>query len=214
MIQLVQLLQTAQPSVRRPWRIVMRVSLFVSAMFAASLLGGVAMADRPSEDGGRSSHFNVREARSHEAREARTHEGREAQTQTRDSKITERFRTHGDMVDRYASHGPAASSQKVANTDAAAKSKNPLNAKQEAVRNCSPNDDTCGSSSRANQASAKSSSRADKAITDSQGSMQRQEIQKMVNKIRNEKLEKVLAAKMAEAVAGKLGLAAEAPEKN
>jgi hypothetical protein len=192
----------------------MRVSLFVSAMFAVSLVGGAALADRPSEDGGRSSHFNVREARTHEAREARSHEAREAVTHVRDSKVTEPFRAHGDMVDRYASHGPAAAQQKVANQDAAAKSKNPLNAKQEAVRNCSPSDDTCGSSSRANQASSKSSSRADKAVSDSQASMQRAEVQKMVNKIRNEKLEKVLAAKFAAAVAGKLGLAAEAPEKN
>jgi hypothetical protein len=169
----------------------MRVSLFVSALFAASLLGGVAMADRPSDDGGRSTRFSPREARQHEPRqmrEAREHDGL---SKARDSKLTDKLRTRGDMVDRYGSHGVVQSKgggADVAGLKAqrdAQKAMERLNAKQNAVRNCSPTDDTCGSS-RAAAAGAKASAKAeaDKAAANRQA----EEVKKMIDKLRAEKL--------------------------
>lgn len=189
----------------------MRASLFVSALFAASLIGGAAMADRPGEDGGRSARFNPRERiHDHSARETQARDARQHDTvvRARDPKVTDHLRARGDVIDRSGAHSPTLVNKGSAHS-AAFNAKNPLNAKQNAVRNCGPSDDTCGNSGRSATASAISTrNRMDKATSSSgDGSMQRAEIQKMVDARRVKKLNAVLRARFAAAVAGKLGLA-------
>jgi hypothetical protein len=173
----------------------MRVSLFVSALFVASLFGAAASADQPGDTGGRTARMpNMREVhvrQVREAREARPHET--PQTKVRDHQLTDRLRARGDMIDRSSSRSSA--STKAAHSDSikaqrdADKALKQLTAKQDAVRNCSPTDDTCASS----RAARVSSAAADKAAQ-----QQRSDVQRMVDKIRAEKLREKIMKQLCE----------------
>ena len=181
----------------------MRVGSFVSVLFAASLLGGVALADRPAEDGGgRSGRVQPREMRTHEARG--TQESRASQQQERtvhrDTKVTERFRAKGDVHEGYGSRTTAQSkgardaTNNVKAQRDADKALHRLTDKGKAVQNCSPTDDTCG-----RMRVAKTSDKTDKAQKASATeSRQTQEIRAMREKIRAEKLKAIIFKKLCE----------------
>ena len=181
----------------------MRAHLFVSALFAASLFGGAAMADRPSDDGaGRTSRVPVREMHVREVREVReVHPHDMPSRQVREPVVLERLRAHGDVVDRSGSR--AAARGKASAGDAASikaqrdaeKALNRLQAKKDAVINCAANVDTCGTSARAAATAAQA---AQKAAQKAEANRQRQEVQKMIEKIRAEKIREQLTKKICE----------------
>ncbi len=170
----------------------MRFSLFVSAVFAASLFAGGALADRPGDDSGRTTRMpNVREMRPvREAREASAGRPHEApQTKVRENQTAERLRARGDMVDRYgasASSGKGAAGQvsSIKSQRAAEKALERFNAKKNQVINCAPTDDSCGKSARIAEQAAK----AGRQAAQEQGSKQRAEVQKKIDELRAEKL--------------------------
>jgi hypothetical protein len=181
----------------------MRVSPFISVLFAASMLGGVALADRPAEDGmGRSRHVQPREmSRSHEAREAReARPQREATVKVRDNKVTERFRARGDMNERYGSRasGAAKSGGGAVNGIKAQrdadKALHRLTDKATAVQNCSPTDDTCLSSRV-----AKTNDKADKAAGErAVADKQRAELKAQIDRLREQKLKQMVMKSICE----------------
>lgn len=179
----------------------MRAHLFVSALFAMSLFGGAAMADRPSDDGGRTARMpirdmhHVREQREVMQRETRVHVTPESRP--RDIHVTERLRNRGDMVDRHtsrtmqpnnrASHNDAIKAQRDA-----AKAQRRLEEKKNQVINCAPNDEACGPGARSARVANQAAEKAAKQERD----RQRAEIQKMVEKMRAEKLKAILQQKL------------------
>ena len=180
----------------------MRVGSFVSVLFAASLLGGVALADRPADDGGgRSRTVQPREMRTHEAREARQERSSHQAERTthREPKVVERFRAKGDVHDSYGSRAAAQSkATREANIKSqreADKALHRLTDKATAVQNCSPTDDTCRSSRV-----AKTSDKGDKTGAQKQAAetKQTQEIRAMRDKIRAEKLKAIIFKKLCE----------------
>jgi hypothetical protein len=167
------------------------------------MLGGVALADRPSEDGGGRSHVvqpremtHTREAR--EAREARPQ--REAtETKEHESKLGEGLRSHGDMNEHYGSAAGGAKSHGGGTNDIKAqrdadKGLHRLTDKATAVQNCSPTDDTCHSSRVAKTNDKAEKASAEKAATDKQ----RAELKQMVDKIRAEKLKSMVMKSICE----------------
>lgn len=187
----------------------MRLNLFVSAVFAASLFAGGALADRPGDEGGgRTGRLApVKELRVREVREGNLKETRpQADTQrarVRDAQVTERFRNRGDMVDRYAApastggKGQQAGSANIKSQRAAEKALERLNSRKNQVINCSATDDSCGASARAVQAGSKASqqqqqTKATADATKQQENRQRAEIQKKIDEIRAQKMKEKL----------------------
>lgn len=173
----------------------MRVSLFVTALIASSLFGGVALADRPGDDsGGRTTRIqHVREVRMHQIREAREARPQQeaAQSRVRDPKINDHLRNRGDMVDRNGAkssvtRAKAPAENAIKSQRDADKALKQLTAKQDAVRNCSPTDDSC------------TSSRAAHVATDKASRQQRSEVQQMVDKVRAQKLREKIMREMCE----------------
>ena len=189
----------------------MRVSLIVSALFATSLLGGVALADRPGDDGGgRTSLPRMAEMRLHEMREAR--EARESRSHdttrvVREAPTRERLRERGDIVDRSGSRVSVSRTQNDTRSAPARFIKErPVNEKQQQRQNCAPTDDSCGSGARSQQKSDKEKAR-DKAAAE-KARRDQDDVQKMREKIRAEKLkariEKMLCEKHANVCADNL----------
>lgn len=173
----------------------MRVSLIVSALFATSLLGGVALADRPGDDGGgRTRAPMVREVRVREVREVREVRPREQQERVvREAPMRDRLRARGDMVDRSGSRSAPAPRTQTEGRNAQAERvfrDKPANAKQQAVRNCSPTDDSCGSGARSREKTVNEKAR-DKAAAE-KAKQDRDEVQKMRERIRAEKLKAIV----------------------
>lgn len=177
----------------------MRVSLFVSALFTASLIGGVALAERPSEDGARSRVVQPREMmRSHgdrAERQVQERPQREATTKATESKLGDKLRAHGDMNERYGasstgvakSHGGGDVNSIKAQRDAD-KALHRLTDKAKAVQNCAPNDDSCRSFRVAQTSEKTDKAKAQQAEMDKQ----KAELKAMVDKQRAEKLKKML----------------------
>lgn len=183
----------------------MRVSLFVSALFAASLFAGGAMADRPGgDDGGRTTRMPpVREMRPvREVREVQIRPHETPQTRVRDPQVTERIRARGDMVDRYGA-GPAAAAGKVQGEASikaqrqAEKAREQLNARKNQVINCSATDDSCGASASAAAAAARAANQQAKAERDA-AAKQRAEIQKKIDELRAQRMREKLLKQICE----------------
>ncbi|MBK8253980.1 MAG: hypothetical protein IPK82_15120 [Polyangiaceae bacterium] len=182
----------------------MRAHLFVSALFAVSLFGGAALADRPGEDGGRTGRMpNMRELRVRETREAvvreRPHET--PATKVRDPQVMERLRSRGDMVDRTGGSRAAGSQTKASVAGdsakaqrAAEKALRKIEEKRHNAVNCSVTDDSCNASARSAAAAARAGQEAQRA----ENNRQRKEIQKMVDKVRAEKMREKLSKMMCE----------------
>ncbi|MFO0590821.1 MAG: hypothetical protein U0441_24975 [Polyangiaceae bacterium] len=177
----------------------MRVSLFVSALFTASLIGGVALAERPSEDGGgRSRVVQPREMVRHAERAERQVQERpqrEATTRTTESKLGDKFRAHGDMNERYGASGTGAAKSHgggdVSSIKAdrnADKALHRLTDKAKSVQNCAPNDDSCRSFRVAQTTEKTDKAKAQQAEMDKQ----KAELKAMVDKQRAEKLKKMV----------------------
>ena len=181
----------------------MRLTPFVSVLFAASMLGGVALADRPGEDGpGRTRVVQPREmSRSHDAREAREARPQREATVTRvhDNKVTERFRARGDMNERYGSAAAGAKSRGgdtngVKAQRDADKALHRITDKAKAAQNCSPTDDTCHSSRV-----ARTSDKTDKAAAErAAGDKQRAELKAIVDRHRAVKLKAMVMKSICE----------------
>lgn len=192
----------------------MRLNLFVSAVFAASLFAGGALADRPGDEGGgRTGRLApVKEMRVREVREGNLKETRpQADTQrarVRDAQVTERFRNRGDMVDRYTApastggKGQQAGAASIKSQRAAEKALERLNSRKNQVINCSPTDDSCSASARVAQAGSKAAqqqqTKATADVTKQQDNRQRAEIQKKIDEIRAEKMKEKLMKSLCE----------------
>jgi hypothetical protein len=179
----------------------MRVSLFVSALFAVSLFGGAAMADRTGEDGGRTSRMpRVSEMKMNhvrEARDVRTQDKVQVKV-AKDNHVTDRFRTKGDMVDRTpkaasskASHGGAYDAKSQRDMEKAMRR---LNEKQRAQQNCSPTDETCASFGRTTGPAK--AQQAAKNETQAKMNAQKAELKKMVDKVREQRMKRIILAKI------------------
>lgn len=173
----------------------MRVSLFVSALITATLFGGVALAERPSEDGGRSRVVQPREmSRNHQERQAReSRPERETTTRVHENKLTDKFRSRGDMNERYGTSGTGASKShtgeaSIKSQREADKALHRLTDKAAAVQNCAPNDDSCRSFRVAKTNDKASREKAQQADME----RQKAELKAMVDKIRAEKLKKMV----------------------
>lgn len=190
----------------------MRLNLFVSAVFAASLLAGGAMADRPGDEGGgRTGRLApVKEMRVREVRDLKETRP-QAETQrarVRDTQVTERFRNRGDMVDRYSApastggKGQQPGAASIKSQRAAEKALERLNSRKNQVINCSATDDSCGASARVAQAGSKAAQQQQtKATADAakqQDNRQRAEIQKKIDELRAEKMKEKLMKSLCE----------------
>jgi len=134
--------------------------------------------------------------RMQQVREAREARSPEAQVQVREAKVTDHLRSRGDMVDRTGGRSAkVAGEQGVQAQRGADRVQKQLTAKQDRVRNCSPTDDSCGSSSRAAQAGSQAA--ADRAAS-AAARQQRNDVQKMVEKMRAEKLREKIMRQMCE----------------
>ena len=177
----------------------MRVSLIVSALFATSLLGGVALADRPGDDGGaRTSVPRMQEMRMREVREAREARTRDVVRVVREAPVTEKLRQRGDMVDRSSSRAVVSKqTQRDSRIDFTRpiRDKKP-NEKQQQVQNCSPTDDTCGGGARSQQKTAEQKAR-DKAAAE-KAKQDRDDVQKMRDRIRAEKMKAIIQKMLCE----------------
>ncbi len=148
-------------------------------------------------------HVQPREmSRTHEAREAReARPQREAVVKAHDNKVTERFRTRGDMNERYGSHASGAAKSgggAVNNIKAqrdADKALHRLTDKAKALQNCSPTDDTCRSSRV-----AKTTDKADKAAAGERAAAdkQRAELKAQIDRLREQKLKQMVMKSICE----------------
>ncbi|MEO7329158.1 MAG: hypothetical protein ABI193_11295 [Minicystis sp.] len=102
----------------------MRTNLFLSTLFAVSLVGGVALAEKPTHD------RPVREPRAIQA-----------------------LRVHGDTVDKAYAHAGKASHAGNASSSATRETKSPLRDTAASRINCSDTGADCGRTSRPAQAS-------------------------------------------------------------
>ncbi|MEZ4296341.1 MAG: hypothetical protein R3B70_15325 [Polyangiaceae bacterium] len=182
----------------------MRAHLFVSVLFAGSLLGGSALADRPGDDaGGRTTRMpHVRELRIRETREPVVREVRTPDVHQKEVRVPaalERLRAHGDMVDRNTSRGAAAGQRAAAAGDASAaksqreadKALRRMDEKKHNAMNCSPTDDSCSPSARNAAAAARAAQQAE-------SNKQRAEVQKMINERRAQKMKEMLMKQVCE----------------
>lgn len=192
---MVRVLQFREPDFAPQEKSTMRVSLFVSALITATLFGGVAMAERPSEDGARSRVVQPREmTRHHQEREARqARPEREATTRVRENKLADKFRPRGDMNERYGTAGTGATKSRtgeatIKSQREADKALHRLTDKAAAVQNCAPNDDSCRSYRVAKTEDKAAREKAQQA----EMTKQKAELKAMVDKIRAEKLKKMI----------------------
>jgi hypothetical protein len=188
----------------------MRLSVFVSAVFAASLFAGGAMADRPGEDSGRTTRLPpVKELRVREVKEMKAAQPHDTTrtTRVRDNTVTERMRSRGDMVDRYGAGPSAAAAAKTGNNTASIKSQRNaekalerLNARKNQVINCAPGDETCGQSSRAATAGARAATQNHTSAADqkSKDDRARAEIQKKIDELRAARMKEKIMQMMCE----------------
>lgn len=125
----------------------MRATLFLSSLFAVSLIGSAALAERPSADGGESR----RPIRDHKASELRPHEASTVRehvapathekASVREPRVIKDAPTRGDNVDRsYATHAAAGANKMHESAAPASKTVNQAYAQ---ARNCSDTDTDC-----------------------------------------------------------------------
>lgn len=159
----------------------MRATLFLSSLFAVSLIGSAALAERPSE--GAETRRPIRdhklqELRPHEASTVREHAApaHREKASTREPKVVKEAPSRGDNVDRsYATHAAKGSDSAHQNAQPAAKT---INKAYMQARNCSDTDADCSklhSNSSSNDTAAKKD--------DTKPKMTRAQVQEMVDKL-------------------------------
>jgi hypothetical protein len=163
----------------------MRANLFVSSLFAVSLIGGVALAERPSE-GGESRRpvrdHKLQDVRPHEASTVREHAAptHQEKTSAREPKTVKELPTRGDNIDRsYASHAVVGSDKGQQN---AAPSSKTVNQAYLQARNCSDLDADCAKVHGKPAGNASEASMA-KKDSDTQHKVSRAQVKEMVDKL-------------------------------
>ena len=175
----------------------MRATLFLSSLFAVSLIGSAALAERPSADGAESR----RPIRDHKASELRPHEASTVRehvapathekASVREPRVIKDAPTRGDNVDRsYASHA-AASANKM--HESAAPASKTVNQAYAQARNCSDLNTDCAKvhGKPAGNASDAASAKKD---DDKQHKLTRAQTQEMVEKLHKMMCERHAAA--------------------
>ena len=170
----------------------MRATLFLSSLFAVSLIGGAAFAERPSE--GAESRRPIRdhklqELRPHEASTVREHAAptQHERSSTREPKVVKEAPSRGDNVDRsYASHAAMTGDKAHQNAQPASKTTNKAYAE---ARNCSDTDTDCA---KVHSNSSKGDTSAKK--DDNKPKMTRAQVQEMVDKLHKMMCERHAAA--------------------
>lgn len=172
----------------------MRANLFLSSLFAVSLIGGAAFAERPSE-GAESRRpirdHKIQELRPREASTVRDHAapvGHE-KASTREPKVVKDAPTRGDNVDRsYAAHAARSGDKVHQNAQPASKT---INKAYMEARNCSDTDADC-----AKIHGKPGGDSADKAAKkdDARPKVTRAQVQEMVDKLHKMMCERHAAA--------------------
>ena len=171
----------------------MRSNLFVSSLFAVSLIGGVALAERPSEGGeGRQPvrDHKLQDVRPHEATTVREHAApaHQEKTSAREPKTVKELPTRGDNIDRsYASHALVGHDKGQQNAAPATKT---VNQAYVQARNCSDLDTDCA---KIHGKPAGDTSVA-KKDSDTQHKVSRAQIKEMVDKLHKMMCERHAAA--------------------
>ena len=174
----------------------MRANLFLSSLFAVSLIGGAAFAERPSEgaESRRPIHdYKLQELRPHEASTVREHAAPAAHDKvtTREPKALKEAPTRGDNVDRsYAAHAPTSANQAHENAQPGSKTVNKAYAE---ARNCSDTDADCA---KVHGKPAGNAGDTASKKDDTKPAMTRAQVQEMVDK-----LHKMMCARHAAACA-------------
>lgn len=168
----------------------MRATLFLSSLFAVSLIGGAALAERPSEGA-----ESRRPIRDHKLQEVRPHEAstvreptavvhHEKSSATREPRAIKELPSRGDNIDRsYAAH--AAMSGDNVHQNAKSDSTK-VNKVYEAARNCSELTSDCSSTrgkSAGNSSDASAAKKDDKHEMTARERAKAQEMIKMLNKM-------------------------------
>ncbi len=172
----------------------MRATLFLSSLFAVSLIGGAAFAERPSE-GAESRRpirdHKIQELHSHEASTVRDHAapvGHE-KASTREPRLVKEPPTHGDNVDRsYAAHAAMSGDKAHQNAQPASKT---INKAYTEARNCSDTDADCA------KIHGKPAGNAGDTVAktdDTRPRMTRAQVQEMVDKLHKMMCERHAAA--------------------
>ena len=162
----------------------MRAHLFLSALAVATLVGGVALAERPEQD------HSLKE------KPRKEHNLRERNNNVREIKAPlperlERLRAYGE-VDRVAKPG-AGASQKSQNDKAKAQLEQRVNDKLAARRNCSNVGDECNVSSRPGKdtsASSRDGSSKGTWLSRERDRLREEYIRAMMDKYMNKALKK------------------------
>ncbi|MEP7120154.1 MAG: hypothetical protein ABJE95_04550 [Byssovorax sp.] len=125
----------------------MRATLFLSSLFAVSLIGGVALAERPS-DGAESRRpvrdHKISELRPHEASTVREHVApvSHEKSSVREPRVLKEAPNRGDNIDRsYAAHAVMGADK--AHQQNAAPGAKTINKAYLEARNCSDTDTDC-----------------------------------------------------------------------
>lgn len=162
----------------------MRATLFLSSLFAVSLIGGVALAERPSE-GGESRHpvrdHKLQDVRPHEASTVREHAAptHQEKTSNREPRVLKEAPSRGDNIDRsYAAH--AAVSRDSAHQNASPASKT-VNQAYLQARNCSDLTADCAKIHSNNAGNASDAAVAKK--DDAAHKLSRAQVKEMVDKL-------------------------------
>ncbi len=160
----------------------MRANLFVSSLFAVSLIGGVALAERPSE-GGEGRHpirdHKLQDVKPHEATTVREHAAptHQEKTSAREPKTVKELPTRGDNIDRSYANRAAVGSDK--GQQNAAPSSKTVNQAYVQARNCSDLDTDCA---KVHGRPAGETSVA-KKDSDNQHKVSRAQVKEMVEKL-------------------------------
>ncbi len=175
----------------------MRATLFLSSLFAVSLIGSAALAERPSTDGGESRRpvrdHKISELRPHEASTVREHVAPAVheKASAREPRVLKEAPNRGDNVDRsYAAHA-AVSADKV--HESAAPSSKTVNKAYLEARNCSDLTADCAKV-HGKPAGNTSDSAAAKKDDDKQHKLTRAQTQEMVEKLHKMMCERHAAA--------------------
>lgn len=177
----------------------MRATLFLSSLFALSLVGSAALAERPSAEGVESRRpvrdHKISELRPHEASTVREHvaPATHEKASTREPRVLKEAPNRGDNVDRsYAAHA-AVSADRV--HESAAPASKTVNKAYVEARNCSDTDTDCAKVHGGKPAGNTSdSAAAAKKDDDKQHKLTRAQTQEMVEKLHKMMCERHAAA--------------------
>jgi hypothetical protein len=175
----------------------MRATLFLSSLFAVSLIGGAALAERPSADGGESRRpvrdHKISELRPREASTVREHTAPAPREKSaaREPRVLKEAPNRGDNVDRSYAARAAVGAERVHQTAGA--SPKAVNQAYLQARNCSDLNTDCAKI-HGKPAGNTSESAVAKKDDDKQHKLTRARTQEMVDKLHKMMCERHAAA--------------------